>query len=205
MPEVNPYQPSAETPVDSDSDGMPPQRVYFFGGFLSLLAVSIVAGLCSAWLIGNIENQFKVYGPVIVWFLALMATHALLRGSQTSLLVKSALSLVLTLPACVLYFPVCFVSGAVSGSVFGGQGYGPNATGLALASVMTSALVLFLLAYIVRATGRSRARKQAKALWMEDDCFGDGAFSTETPVESVEPLGNQFSQQTSEPGNATDE
>lgn len=204
MPDVNPYQPSAETPVDNAVHGGTPKRVYFFGGFMSLLVVGVIAGLGSAWLIANVENQFALYGPVVVWFLALVTTHALLRGSPSSLLRKAGLSLALTPLACVLYFPVCFFSGLASVQVFGSQGYGPNATGLAISSVIAFASALFVIALIVRAFGRAQAKKLENTLRIEQSGFTDSAFAMPPGVATAAPE-TPPEQQSSGAGNQPDE
>ncbi len=151
---TNPYEPHQEPAKDA----LPPVLLVkgkFAGGFWSVAAIGIVGGLLvvSGLWAGGIT---AILMPAIAWIGAIAALMFLLRGIHIEASTKVIASLLLAVPAYILYVPVCAFSAMLTRTLTGAEGYGPTFPGMVLASIVSFVGVLLLFAAGVRRRFRGR-------------------------------------------------
>jgi hypothetical protein len=147
---TNPYQP----PQESSESRLPELLVpgTYAGGFWAVTAVGILGGMLVAFAIYSEAllpaSPFIV--PAIVWVAAFLALLLMLRGSQVQMPTLVLLPLLLTVPAYILYVPVCTFSSMFTMSFMGSDGYVPTFPGLIFGSVISFVAILLLFASVLR-------------------------------------------------------
>lgn len=161
MSDDNPYQPPTATPTELQ---LPPGSPEFAIGWWGIFGLAVVAGLIVGALIAlslNDTHPFFVLGfPFVGWFVAITLLMVSLTPTKIGIGHKTLLAAGLSIPAYVIYVPICTIAGAFSQPIFGSaDGYAPSPAGLIFASVITFILVLFAVAASIRARLRSKALK----------------------------------------------
>ena len=160
MSDDNPYQPPTATPTELQ---LPPGSPEFAIGWWGIFGLAVVAGLIVGALIAlslNDSHLFFVFGfPFAVWFVTITLLMVSLTPTKIGFGHKTLLAAGLSIPAYLVYVPICTITGAFSQPIFGSDGYAPSPAGLIFASVITFILVLFAVAASIRARLRSKALK----------------------------------------------
>ena len=160
MSDDNPYQPPTATPTELQ---LPPGSPEFAIGWWGIFGLAVVAGLIVGALIAlslNDTHLFFVLGfPFVGWFVAITLLMVSLTPTKIGIGHKTLLAAGISIPAYVVYVPICTIAGAFSQPIFGAVGYAPSPAGLIFASVITFILVLFAVAATIRGRLRSRALK----------------------------------------------
>lgn len=152
MENENPYQPpqTASAPPEQASD--------FSIGSKGVLVIGIFSGLIVGVLIvltfGDTSGVFPMFVPLVVLYVAIMI---LIDSTTITNPKKALLGFALTIPAYVLYVPICTTAAVFTEPIVGANGYAPKPAGVIFASVVTFVLVLFAIAGILRRRLRPNA------------------------------------------------
>lgn len=158
---TNPYEPPQQAAQNRLTELLIPGT--YFGGFWGVTALGVLAGLLVAlgiYLVADLRFVTPFIVPAVVWIGAFVVLLLMLRNSEIHPATRFLLPLLLTIPAYILYVPVCTVSAMVTTSFMGSKDYGPSFPGLVLASVVTFVLVLLLFAAILRLRFKQRVEPQ---------------------------------------------
>ncbi len=179
---TNPYQPP-QGPTENRLKRLLAPSTYV-GGKVSIVLLGVAAGTIAAVLIhryldfktNNIFPFILTFAaPAIVWIGTMFALMLMLRGAQVHVAKKIWLSLLMAIPAYILYVPVC-----TYGSVFTTEFMGSSErTAMILVSVTTFVVILLIVAAILR-----RCLKQPVIM-------DDSDIVSTTPAGVVAPLDEQ--------------
>lgn len=151
MSSDNPYQPPNQ---ESTKLHRQERLAEFKFGWKGNLVLGIVSGVLVGLLIKysfDDDHPFFLFGyPLVGWFITLIVMLSTLRSIEISAMAKGFLAAGLTIPAYVLYIPICSMAGMFSTPIFGSDGYGPTEAGAIFASVLSFVLILFAVASYVR-------------------------------------------------------
>jgi hypothetical protein len=106
----------------------------------------------------------------------------MLRGSKIHPWARILVPLLLTVPAYIIYVPVCTFSAMFTTSFLGSKGYGPTFPGMLLASIIAFVGVLLCFAAILRYRFK-RPLDDAEALSFENSMSDSGTPDNELPHE----------------------
>ena len=148
---INPYEATIES---SDEIARPPTKIDYPGGLLGVAVVGLIGGLIAGWAFASQASETLVFAIFAMWFAAFAALGAVLPGSAGRRAFRGFLSLLLAIPASILYVPVCGVVFAATDTAGGVN----ETAGWVLGSVAAFTSVLFLGAVIVRLTARASDR-----------------------------------------------
>ena len=152
----NPYTPTASTEDSLRGVLAPP----WYRGVRGVLLV----GVCLGAVIGLIlTTQIDASGPsltfITCWFGMILGAFVLLSYSSTPIDFPRRFfwAIFLSMPAFVLFVPVCAVASVFSMEVIGAKGYGPTTIGLITASALAAPLAMLAVAGIIRVKFREKA------------------------------------------------
>lgn len=178
----NPYQPPSsrtETPLKEDV-----RRGTYAGGFWAVAGLALVAGVVIGILLLRPETVSPVYPfgvPFIVLFAAFVTLTLMLRGVPMSWGARLLTALGLTLPAYILFVPVCTVSSMFTTPLVGSEQYGPKPAGVVIGSAVAALLILLSFAALLRLNYRSL--QSPKDTPSGTDASGE---SQSTPTERID-------------------
>lgn len=156
----NPYTAPLESGM-VDIARRPRSTLNFPGGMPAVALIGLASGIVTTLLIAGSMNSNNPTGAIIVaigiWVLSAALIGGLLPGTPVRRLVRAAYTGLLSIPAYILYVPVC-ASATIFTSTFT-RGADLEMVGLIASTVFTSTVGLTLLGLITRALARAFDRK----------------------------------------------
>lgn len=194
MDQLNPYEASTDSSVPQIVDkDLARETVNFRGGVWAVVGVGVVGGLALIGLTAGLaamENVPLLFAaPLVTFSAALGVTSLLLRGSTTTVPMRFGLAGLLSIPATLLFLPVCTASGfigviAIESSAMGNSYLSGTMFGLVI--VFSFGVVLLLFAMLIRGQMRQRFRRQTPIDIRNDNPLLSGSIAPAAPL--VEPF-----------------
>ncbi len=148
----NPYEsPSsqAESPVEARGPNASPSLAKELG--IAALLASFFGALVALCMLNLDGSPVLIFGaPAVGWFLTFVIYLEDTKVSRTSIGVAAFKALLLSIPAYLLYIPVCTVSSMLTTPLLGSNGHGPQNTGVLFGSVFAFLSILLMLACLIR-------------------------------------------------------
>ena len=149
---TNPYQPP-QTSSENRLSG-PRRSSTYVGGKVTVVLLAAVAGTVAAIRVHasmNLDTPVPAFAaPAIVWIATMVVLVLMLRGAQVQPATKIGLSLLMAIPAYILYVPVCTFGSMFTTEFMGSNGYAPTVGGVVLVSVLAFVVILLVVAAILR-------------------------------------------------------
>lgn len=128
-------------------------------GAAALVAAGLGLLVGIAILSANQLAGFVFIAPALGWIILFSLYLVGIRKRPKPFASNLALATVLTVPAYILYIPVCTVGSMLTTPILGGIEYGPKPAGVVVASVFTFVAITLLVASIIRARGSAAAKQ----------------------------------------------
>ena len=149
---TNPYQ----APQETSDRPLIRTRPQFVGGFPAIAGIGLVAGVIIGSLVFisfNDATPLSLFGyPFLGIFAAIFGVFCIVRPSSMPIPGRLLLSLMLAVPAYVVFIPICTITGGLTASTIGtvAGAYHPAFVGVVLASVIGVVIVLLATAGVIR-------------------------------------------------------
>lgn len=197
MDQINPYEASTDTTASAVVDrDIASAIVDFRGGIWAVIGIGVIGGVLLIALAAGFsvaEIAVLVYfSPLIAFTVALAVTSLLLRGNTTTVAKRFGLAALLSIPATLLFLPVCTACGAVGMIASQGDFLGQSSFGgipLGVITVFSFAVVLSLFALVIRSQTRERFRQTMPIDGTTENPLRSGAI--DSPASSIDPLSAQ--------------
>lgn len=153
---TNPYEPLIAATTQPPR---PRNNRFYSGGFLGIATIGIViGGIVGASILGvTWQSAIPVFCiPALGWLCAIGVLTSLIRNTRVPFSGRVLLTLLASIPAYVLYVPVCGVVSMTTTPFLGGKDYGPTTAGAIIGSAVAFFVILMTIAVIVRAVLRKR-------------------------------------------------